>query len=127
MTVGFVRATKAHLLPKVLTDVYYFRKAYLTLDKVLRSMFMNIATINGTDIAVSTLRARYTEFSMDCQGLRPSGYGGLCPWGLLSFVESAAYSLGVNGTTISEVEVGVRSRAATLCPTLSCHFFPDNT
>lgn len=105
MTVGFVRATKAYLLPKVLGDVYNFRKAYLTADSVLHPLFSAISATHGTGTAVSTLRGSYDDASIDCIGFQPEGYANSCPWGLLSFVETAASSLGVNGT-ITEAEVG---------------------
>lgn len=104
MTVGFVRASKAYILPAVLDDVYRFRKAFLTLDSVLRSMFSAISVTGGTAEAVSTLRGNYNDASVDCQGLQPSGYSSGCPWGLLSFIESAGLSLGVDGT-FSKAEV----------------------
>lgn len=106
MTVGFVRATKAYILPTVLDDVFRFRKAFLTADGILRTLFSAISTFNGTATAVSTLRGSYEENSVDCQGFRPTGFSSssACPWGLLSFIESAASALGVNGT-LSEVEV----------------------
>lgn len=104
MTVGFVRASKAYILPTVLDDVYRFRKAFLTADRVLRSIFSAISTTNGTATAVSTLRSNYYDVSVDCQGLQPSGFSSDCPWGLLSFIQNAASSLGVNGT-LSEAEV----------------------
>lgn len=104
MTVGFVRATKAYLLPAVLRDVYQFRKAFLTANAVLQSIFTSISTTSGTATAVATLRGDYREVSIDCQGFKPSGYSGVCPWGLLSFIEDSASSLGVIGT-LSEIEV----------------------
>lgn len=104
MTVGFVRATKAYILPTVLDDVFRFRKAFLTADAILRTIFSAISTSNGTATAVSALRGNYADTSIDCQGYQPTGYSSDCPWGLLSFIESAASSLGVNGT-FSEVEV----------------------
>lgn len=104
MTVGFVRASKAYILPTVLDDVYRFRKAFLTMDSVLRSIFSAISAIDGTTVAVSALRGNYYEASVDCQGFQPSGYSSGCPWGLLSFIQSAASSLGVDGT-FSDAEV----------------------
>lgn len=104
MTVGFVRATKAYLLPSVLEDVFTFRKAFLTLDGVLRKLFNTMSAINGTAIAVTTLRGNHEDTSVDCQGFQPTGYSNVCPWGLLSFVESAASSLGVAGK-FTEAEV----------------------
>lgn len=104
MTVGFVRATKAYLLPAVLEDVFSFRKAFLTSNGVLRSLFNAISTTNGTATAISTLRGSYYDTSVDCQGFQPIDYPSACPWGLLSFVESAASSLGVTGN-ITEAEV----------------------
>lgn len=104
MTVGFVRATKAYILPSVLNDVFRFRKAFLTADGVLRTLFSGISTSNGTATAVSALRGSYDDTSIDCQGFQPTGYSSDCPWGLLSYIESAGSSLGVNGT-FSEVEV----------------------
>lgn len=104
MTEGFVRATKAYILPTVLNDVYSFRKAFLTTDSVLRSMFSSISATDGTATAVSTLRSSYDDASVDCQGFQPSGYSNSCPWGLLSFIQSAATSLGVDGS-FSEAEV----------------------
>lgn len=104
MTVGFVRASKAYILPTVLDDVYRFRKAFLTADGVLRSVFSAMSTTNGTADAVSTLRSSHLNASVDCQGFQPSAYSGDCPWGLLSFIQSAANSLGVNGT-LSKAEV----------------------
>lgn len=104
MTVGFVRGAKAYLLPAVLGDVYSFRKAYLTLDGVLRSLFEAISGTNGTARAVSALRARHEDASVDCMGFHPKGFGQSCPWGLLSFVEEAGALAGVNAT-ISEAEV----------------------
>lgn len=104
MTVGFVRAAKAYILPTVLDDVYRFRKAFLTIDSVLRSVFATISATGGTAEAVSTLRGNYNDGSVDCQGMQPSGYLSGCPWGLLSFIQSAALSLGVDGT-FSEAEV----------------------
>ncbi|CAM9090652.1 unnamed protein product, partial [Laminaria digitata] len=103
MTVGFVRATKAYILPSVLNDVFRFRKAFLTADGVLRTLFSGISTSNGTATAVSALRGSYDDTSIDCQGFQPTGYSSDCPWGLLSYIESAGSSLGVNGT-FSEVE-----------------------
>lgn len=104
MTVGFVRASKAYILPTVLDDVFRFRKAFLTADAILRTIFSAISTSNGTATAVSALRGNYVDTSIDCQGYQPTGYSSDCPWGMLSFIESAASSLGVNGT-FSEVEV----------------------
>lgn len=104
MTVGFVRATKAYILPTVLDDVFRFRKAFLTADSVLRSIFSAISATNGTATAVSSLRGNYDDVSVDCLGFQPSGYAGTCPWGLLSFIQSSASSLGVDGT-LSEAEV----------------------
>lgn len=104
MTVGFVRATKAYLLPTVLGDVFRFRKAFLTADGVLSALFSAISAANGTTTAISTLRTSYLDTPVSCQGFQPSGYSNLCPWGLLSFVENAATSLGVMGS-ISEAEV----------------------
>lgn len=104
MTVGFVRASKAYILPTVLDDVYRFRKAFLTIDSVLRSIFSAISATGGTAEAVSTLRGDYNGGSVDCQGLQPSGFSSDCPWGLLSFIQNAASSLGVDGT-FSEAEV----------------------
>lgn len=106
MTVGFVRASKAYILPAVLNDVYRFRKAFLTMDSVLRSMFSAISASGGIAEAVFTLRGNYNDGSVDCRGLQPSGYSSGCPWGLLSFIQSAALSLGVVGT-FSEAEVSV--------------------
>ncbi|CAM9656283.1 unnamed protein product [Ascophyllum nodosum] len=112
MTVGFVRATKAYLLPAVLSDVYQFRKAFLTADKVLGSIFSSLSANSGTTTAVSALCGDYHSVTIDCQGFQPRGYSTSCPWGLLSYIENAASSLGVRGT-ISETEaeflVGHRS------------------
>lgn len=72
MTVGFVRATKAYLLPAVLRDVFQFRKAFLTANAVLQSIFTSISTTSGTATAVSTLRGDYREVSIDCLGFKPS-------------------------------------------------------
>ncbi|CAM9155381.1 unnamed protein product [Ectocarpus sp. 13 AM-2016] len=112
MTEGFVRATKAYILPTVLNDVYSFRKAFLTADSVLRSIFSSISATDGTATAVSTLRSSYDDTSVDCQDFQPSGYSNSCPWGLLSFIRSAATSLGVDGS-FSEAEaehlLGLRS------------------
>lgn len=107
MTVGFVRASKAYILPTVLDDVYNFRKAFLSMNSILSSIFSAISVANGTEVAVSTLRGRYEDASVDCQGFQPSGYSTGCPWGVLSFIESAAGSLGVQGT-FSEAEVRCR-------------------
>lgn len=104
MTVGFVRASKAYILPTVLGDVYRFRKAFLTIDSVLRSIFSAISTTDGTAEAVSTLRGNHSDGAIDCLGLQPSGYSSGCPWGLLPFIRRAALSLGVDGT-LSEAEV----------------------
>lgn len=101
---GFVRATKAYFLPTVLRDVYQFRKAFLTANAVLRSIFTSISTTSGIATAVSTLRGDYREASIDCKGFNPSGYSGFCPWGLLSFIENSASTLGVIGT-LSQLEV----------------------
>ncbi|CBJ26590.1 hypothetical protein Esi_0035_0090 [Ectocarpus siliculosus] len=113
MTEGFVRATKAYILPTVLNDVYSFRKAFLTADSVLRSIFSSVSATDGTATAVSTLRSSYDDTSVDCQGFQPSGYSNSCPWGLLSFIQSAATSLGVDGS-FSEAEaehlLGLRSQ-----------------
>ncbi|CAM9202218.1 unnamed protein product [Choristocarpus tenellus] len=102
ITTGFVRATKAYLLPNILTDIYYFRKAFHVSDTILRSLLHEIVVSNGTSAAVAALRGSYHDTSVNCLGFEPSGYG-TCPWGLLSYIESAASSLGVNGT-ISEAE-----------------------
>lgn len=104
MTVGFVRATKAYILPTVLNDVFSFRKAFLTANGVLDSIFSALSATNGTTTAVSTLRGSYYDVSVDCQGFQPSGFPTTCPWGLLSFIESSASSLGINGS-LSEAEV----------------------
>ena len=101
---GFVRATKAYILPTVFDDVYRFRKAFLTLDSVLRTLFSAISASGGTAEAVSTLRGNYNDGLVDCQGLQPTGYSSGCPWGLLSFIQSAGLSLGVDGS-FSEAEV----------------------
>ncbi|CAM9257644.1 unnamed protein product [Scytosiphon promiscuus] len=114
MTVGFVQASKAYILPTVLDDVYRFRKAFLAINSVLGSIYSAIVVANGTDVAVSTLRGRYEDASIDCQGFQPSEYSSGCPWGVLSFIESAASSLGVQGN-ISEAEaehlLGLRSES----------------
>lgn len=105
MTVGFVRATKAYVLPTVLDDVFRFRKAFLTADRVLRLIFSALSATSGTAVAVSSLRGSFNEVSVDCLGFQPSGYlSTTCPWGVLSFIESAANSLGVDGS-FSETEV----------------------
>lgn len=104
MTIGFVRATKAYLLPTVVQDVFRFRKAYLTTAGVLRSLFDAISTANGTATAVSTLRGNYEDAIVSCGGFQPSDYESVCPWGILSFVESAASTLGATGN-ITEAEV----------------------
>lgn len=104
MTVGFVRASKAYILPTVLDDVYRFRKAFLAINGVLSAVYSGILVANGTDVAVSTLRGRYEDTVIDCQGFQPIGYSSSCPWGILSFIESAASSLGVQGS-FSEAEV----------------------
>ncbi len=118
---GFVRASKAYILPTVLDDVYRFRKAFLTMDSVLRSIFSAISAIDGTAVAVSTLRGNYNDASVDCQGFQPSGYSSGCPWGLLSFIQSAASSLGVDGT-FSDAEVQWKGKPvlirASLCVTI---------
>lgn len=104
MTIGFVRATKAYLLPTVLQDVFGFRKAYLTTSGVLRSLFDAISTANGTSTAVSTLRGNYENATVSCGDFQPSDYESVCPWGLQSFVGSAASLLGATGD-ITEAEV----------------------
>lgn len=104
MTIGFVRASKAYILPSVLGDVFRFRKAFLTLNSVLRSMYAALTSTSGETAALSTLRGDYIEASIDCHGYRPSGHSTVCPWGLLSFIQNAAAAAGVNGT-LSEVEV----------------------
>lgn len=107
MTVGFVRATKAYILPTVLNDVFSFRKAFLAANGVLGSIFSAISATDGTTTAVSALRGSYNDVSVDCQGFQPSGFSTICPWGLLSFIETSASSLGVNGS-FSEAEVSTR-------------------
>lgn len=124
MTVGFVRATKAYILPTVLDDVFRFRKAFLTADVILRTIFSAISISNGTATAVSSLRGSYDGTSIDCQMYQPTGYSSDCPWGLLSFIESAASSLGVNGT-FSEVEV--RDEALLLVTVVHAHLTPTST
>ncbi|CAM9728040.1 unnamed protein product, partial [Sphacelaria rigidula] len=112
MTIGFVRATKAYLLPTVVQDVFRFRKAYLTTAGVLRSLFDAISTANGTATAVSTLRGNYEDAIVSCGGFQLSDYESVCPWGILSFVESAASTLGATGNiTEAEAEylLGLRS------------------
>ena len=114
MTVGFVRATKAYLLPAVLSDVYQFRKAFLTADKVLGSIFSSLSANSGTTTAVSALCGDYHSVTIDCQGFQPRRYSTSCPWGLLSYIENAASSLGVRGT-ISETEVRPLVAYVTYC------------
>lgn len=106
MTVGFVRATKAYVLPAVLEDVFHFRKSFITVNNILRSVFSSISATSGTATAVSALRSNYNDELVDCQGFQPTGYSNNCPWGLLSFIESAGTSSGVDGT-FSEAEVRV--------------------